>query len=151
MKAVSLSLLTLMLIALVGCGESNPDAPPEIRLGDSICIECGMIVSDERFGTATIVEGYRGSQALIFDDYNCQRNFELKHPDLKIMTRWSRDYETLEWFHTGDGWFVESVQIRSPMASNLAGFAALERAETYSDTVEGRVIRFGAYDTSTEP
>ncbi|MFG0313251.1 MAG: nitrous oxide reductase accessory protein NosL [Phycisphaerales bacterium] len=147
--------LACMLMAapllLSGCGETDPDAPPQIMLGDSICIECGMIVSDERFGTATIVEGDRGSQALIFDDYNCQRNFELKHPELEIMTRWSRDYETLEWFHTGDGWFVESVQIRSPMASNLAGFAALERAETYSDTVEGRVIRFGAYDTSTEP
>ncbi|MFG0300468.1 MAG: nitrous oxide reductase accessory protein NosL [Phycisphaerales bacterium JB047] len=145
MKGVSLSLLTLTLMTLGGCGEADPDAPPEIRLGDSTCIECGMIVSDERFGTATVVEGSRGSEALIFDDYNCQKNFELKHPELSILTRWSRDYETLAWFRTDDGWFVSSKQIRTPMASNIAGFGSIEIAETFSDSVNGEVITYDAY------
>jgi nitrous oxide reductase accessory protein NosL len=151
MNAATRSLLALTLITLGGCGETDPDAPPDIRLGDSTCIECGMIVSDERFGTATIIEGNRGSQALIFDDYNCQKNFELKHPEIKVITRWSRDYETLAWFHTDDGWFARSPQIRSPMASYIAGFASRDRAEAFADSVEGEVITFDEYDTTTDP
>lgn len=151
MNKLTLLLLTTFLTFLCGCGETDPDAPPQILLGDSTCIECGMIVSDERFGTATIVEGERGSQALIFDDFNCQKNFERKHPELQAITRWSRDYSTLAWFHTDTGWFVESDQIRSPMASRVAGFETSDSAEAFSGTVDGQVISFESYDTATEP
>ena len=120
-------------------------------LGDSTCIECGMIVSDERFGTATIVEGDRGSQALIFDDFNCQKNFELKHTELEIITRWSRDYETLEWFHTDEGWFVASIHIRTPMASNIAGFDSIERARAFAEPLGAEVIRYKDYATVAGP
>ncbi len=151
MNKTAASLLITSLATLSGCGEADPDAPPEIRLGDSTCIECGMIVSDERFGTATIVEGDRGSQVLIYDDYNCQKNFELKHPEIKVITRWSRDYETLAWFHTDGGWFAQSPQIRSPMASSIAGFESREHAEAFADSIEGEVITFEEYDTTTKP
>ncbi len=151
MNKLTLSLLTISLAFVYGCGETDPDAPPNILLGDSVCIECGMIVSDERFGTATIVEGDRGSQALIFDDFNCQKIFELKHPELTIITRWSRDYETLSWFHTDEGWFAQSIQIRSPMASKVAGFESLERAEAFASSIEGEVITYEDYETSSEP
>jgi nitrous oxide reductase accessory protein NosL len=132
-------------MTLGGCGKIDPYAPPEIRLGDSTCIECGMIVSDERFGTATVVEGDRGSEALIFDDYNCQKNFELKHPELSILKRWSRDYETLAWFCTDAGWFVSSKQIQTPMASHMAGFGSIETAEAFSDSVNGEIFMYDAY------
>lgn len=151
MNKFSLSLLTASLMMLGGCGEADPDAPPQILLGDSVCAECGMIVSDERFGTATIIDDSRGSQTLIFDDYNCQKNYELDHTDLKILTRWSRDYETLAWFRTGEGWLVRSTHIRTPMASNVAGFRAIERAEDFASTVNGDVIRYNAYDTTADP
>jgi nitrous oxide reductase accessory protein NosL len=151
MRKLTLISLITTLSLLSGCGETDPDAPPEIRLGDSICLECGMIVSDERFGTATVVEGDRGSQAIIFDDYNCQKIFELKHKDLKVVTRWSRDYETLEWFRTDEGWFAQSPQIRTPMASHVAGFASNESALAFASTVDGQVITFASYDTPTEP
>ena len=150
MNKLTLSLITASLAFVYGCGETDPDAPPNILLGDSVCIECGMIVSDERFGTATIVEGDRGSQPLIFDDFNCQKIFEHKHPEVMIITRWSRDYETLSWFHTDEGWFVQSMQIRSPMASKVAGFETLERAEVFADSIEGEVITFDDYDIASE-
>jgi len=151
MNKLTRLLLTISLAFVYGCGETDPDAPPSILLGDSVCIECGMIISDERFGTATIVEGDRGSQALIFDDFNCQKIFELKHPELTIITRWSRDYETLSWFHTDGGWFVRSIQIRSPMASKAAGFESLERAEAFASSIDGEVITYEDYDPSSEP
>jgi nitrous oxide reductase accessory protein NosL len=146
-----LALLTIPIVLVNGCGETDPDALPEIRLGDSVCIECGMIVSDDRFGTATVIEGDRGSEPLIFDDYNCQKIFEFKHPDLNVIRRWSRDYETLAWFRTGEGWLVSSRQIRTPMASDVAGFDSIERAQEFAESVSGEVITYDAYDTSSEP
>ncbi len=145
------ALLTIPIVLMSGCGETDSDAPPEIRLGDSICIECGMIVSDERFGTASVIEGDRGSEPLIFDDYNCQKNFELKHPEIRVIRRWSRDYETLAWFQTGEGWLVSSRQIRTPMASDVAGFDSIDRAQVFAESVSGDVITYDAYDTSNEP
>lgn len=151
MHKLQLCLILPTLSLLTACGETDPNTPPQILLGDSICTECGMIVSDERFGTATIVEGDRGSQALIFDDFNCQNIFEHKHPELKIITRWTRDYDTLEWFHARDGWFVQSSQIRSPMASGLVGFKARERAQTYADSIGAEVIEHASYNAAALP
>ena len=129
---------------LQGCGETDPDAPPKIKLGDSVCIECGMIVSDERYGTATMIEGERGVEPLIFDDFNCQKNFELKHEDLVVVTRWSRDRDSLEWFHTQDGWFVHSPKIQTPMASNMAAFNLRESAEQFAQEQEADLKDFTA-------
>lgn len=123
--------IVVLLVSLGGCGETDPEAPPSIVLGDSVCIECGMIVSDERFGTATIIKGDRGAEPMIFDDFNCQKNFELKHPELVVLTRWSKDYESLEWFDTGAGWFVRSSLIQTPMASSLAGFKEQDSAAAF--------------------
>ncbi len=129
-------------LVLHGCGGIDPSAPPEIRLGDTVCIECGMIVSDDRFGTATVINGERGQEPLVFDDFSCQMNFEAKHHDLGIVTRWSRDYETLEWLHTQDAWFVHSTQLRTPMASNLAAFMNRSDAEKVAQELDGMVINF---------
>lgn len=123
--------IVVLLVSLGGCGETDPDAPPSIVLGVSACIECGMIVSDERFGTATIIEGDRGAEPMIFDDFNCQKSFEMKYQDLVIVIRWSRDYNSLEWFNTNDGWFVRSAQIQTPMASSLAGFKDQDSAAAF--------------------
>lgn len=151
MNRFSLSLLVISVMMLGGCGEADPDAPPQILLGDSVCAECGMIVSDERFGTATIIEDERGSQALIFDDFNCQKLFELKHPQLGVITRWSRDYDTLEWFRTCDGYLAQSHRIHSPMASGVASFATHEDATALAQSLEGVVITYESYDPSGEP
>jgi len=107
-----------------------------------------MIVSDNRFGTATVIEGDRGSDAMIFDDFNCQLAFEAKHPDLQIIARWSRDYETLEWLDTSEAWFVNSSKIFTPMASHLAAFKDRADAEMVADDLDGVVQDFNACGTS---
>ncbi|MCA9276992.1 MAG: nitrous oxide reductase accessory protein NosL [Phycisphaerales bacterium] len=125
-----------------GCGEVDPAAPPVIRLGDTACTECGMIVSDDRFGTATVINGDRGQETLIFDDFSCQMKFEAKHPDLQIVTRWSRDYGTLEWLHTQNAWFVHASELHTPMASNMAAFKARSDAEKAAQELGGTVCDF---------
>lgn len=132
----------MLCILLSGCGKVDPSAPPAVRLGESVCDECGMIVSDERFASATIINADRGPQTLIFDDYNCQMDFEAAHTDLDILTRWARDYTTLEWFHTRDAWFVSSPQLHTPMASNLAAFKQHTDAQRTAEQLGGETQDF---------
>lgn len=130
------------VFALAGCGADDADGPPSVRYGDSICAECGMIISDERFATATIIDGDRGNEPLLFDDFNCQMIFESKHADLTIVDRWSHDHASSTWLHTADAWFVRSDQLRTPMASHIAAFESKEVAHAFAEPLEGETVSF---------
>jgi len=129
-------------MTLPGCGVDSDAGPPNIRYGDSLCIECGMIISDERFATATIIIGDRGNEPMTFDDFNCQMIFESKHTDLTIVDRWSHDHTSSEWISMADAWFVKSDQLRTPMASHIASFTTKPQAETFATPIQGQVLDF---------
>jgi len=133
---------------LGGCGGEGVDGPPSVRLGDSVCTECGMIISDERFATATVIESDRGREALLFDDFSCQKNFESKHSDSSVVDRWSHDHGTSAWFHTSQAWFVRSAELRTPMASQAAAFVSEEDARVFAETINGQILSFEKYWSS---
>ncbi len=141
---------TVFPLIIHGCGGEPDPGPPTILLGDSPCVECGMIISDERFATATMVEGQRGVEPMLFDDFNCQLNFEKKYPDLDVVTRWSHDHATSTWSATREGWFVRSDKIHTPMASSLAFFADRADADQFADLHAGNVVSFEALMVETE-
>ncbi|MBN4082613.1 nitrous oxide reductase accessory protein NosL [Phycisphaeraceae bacterium AH-315-B13] len=135
-KAATLPLLALACIASSGCTDHEAGGPPTILLGESMCIECGMILSDERFATVTIYEGYRGAEPRLFDDFNCQVIYEAEHPDETILTRWSHDYLTVEWIDTEQAFFVKSSTIHAPMGSQIAAFATEAAAAGFDDALQ---------------
>ena len=136
-KSCVLSVLfagVILLVSLLpGCGEESNDGPPKILYGDSICDECGMILSDERYAAATIIDGDRGNEPRVFDDFNCQKIYESKHPDLVIVDRWCHDHDSKAWLRMNDAWFVHSEQIHTPMASNIAAFSSADAAEAFAE------------------
>jgi copper chaperone NosL len=140
--------LLIAPLALASCSRVDPDAPPSIAYGDSLCAECGMIINDDRFGVATIIEGARGPEALLFDDFNCQFNHEREHPELAITRRWARDHATREWLDESDAAFVHGPSIRTPMGSSLAAFEEEATARAFAEAHEGVVLDFsGARET----
>lgn len=130
------------LVAMAGCSGEAPDGPPALRLGDAVCDACNMIVSDERFATATVVEGPRGPEPRLFDDFNCQVGYELDNPELEIVARWSHDHGTLEWLRTESATFLMSPNLRTPMASRAAAFASRGDAERARAELTGDVMDF---------
>ncbi len=132
----------LVVFGLPGCGGGGQGGPPSVRYGDSVCAECGMIISDERFATSTVIAGARGDEPLLFDDFNCQMIFEAKHDELVIVDRWCHDHATREWLAMGDAWFVKSDQLRTPMASHIAAFATQGQAEAFAESVAGDSMDF---------
>lgn len=129
-------------LAFQGCADESASGPPAVHLGDSICAECGMIISDARFATATIVTDDRGAVPLLFDDLNCQANYESNHLDRPIVARWSHDYDSGEWFAMEGGFFLRSPNIESPMASHLAAFRTRDAAEAAKQRFGGDVLGF---------
>jgi len=139
---LSLAALTALLAPLAGCDKQALDGPPTVRLGDSVCEQCNMIISDERWATATIVEGPRGPRALLFDDFNCQVNHEVEHTDLDVLARWSHSHATGEWVRTDAAHFLMSPDLRTPMASGVAAFATREEAEAARAELTGDLMTF---------
>lgn len=141
-----LSILTIVLVSscLGGCGDDKAEGPPRVRLGDSLCVECNMIISDARFATATVVKGARGPEALLFDDFNCQVNHEVANPEAEILARWSHDHGTTGWMRTEEAHFVRSDGLRTPMASKVAAFRDRGDAEAMQRELGGDIAGFEA-------
>ncbi len=128
-------------LGISGCRQADPNAPPTIAYGESVCAECGMIISDDRFGVATIITGGRGDEALLFDDFNCQFDHEREGFDLPVVRRWARDHGTRAWIDAEAARFVFSPSLRTPMGSHLAAFETDEDAQAFARQHDGRVLR----------
>jgi copper chaperone NosL len=141
-RIVSSVSLSIVLASIAGCERSVAEGPPSIRLGDSVCAQCNMIISDERWATATMVEGPRGSEARLFDDFNCQVNFEVENPDATILARWSHSHTTGAWVPTEDAFFLVSQNLRTPMGSSVAAFASVDEVNRAKAEFSGDVTAF---------
>ena len=106
-----------------------------------MCDQCGMIISDARFATATIVEGPRGAEPLLFDDFNCQINHETEN-DLTVVARWSHDYHDSRWLRSRDAHYLLSPELRTPMASHMAAFAAEADVKRMHEEIGGEIVSF---------
>lgn len=134
--------LSTALVSLSGCDHPTADGPPSIRLGDSVCAQCNMIISSESWATATIVEGPRGPEPRLFDDFNCQVNFEVENPDAIILARWSHCYTTSKWIPTESAHFLMSSELRAPMGSQVAAFSSRSHADETQTSLTGNVMTF---------
>lgn len=143
-------LISLPMLLLAAC-EEDSDGPPKADYGNSVCVECSMILSDERFAAATVVEGPRGPAALLFDDYNCQIIHERTNPGLVVLDRWAHDHGTREWVRTDQAYFVHSPRLRTPMASNAAAFAAEPDAVSAAAELGGVVLRYADLHSAMNP
>lgn len=128
--------------ALGGCGGQDSSGPPEIQYGVSVCADCNMIISDERFASAAIVRGERGAEALLFDDIGDQIRYERERPELEIIARWTHDYATRAWIRAEDATFVHSPDLPTPMASGLAAFEERDAANRLLEEVGGETLTF---------
>ena len=141
----------MLMLALAACQHSNTDEPPAVRYDVDECVECGMILSDERYTTAIMTPGPRGPEALLFDDLNCQVNYEFEHPDLVILKRWTHDQGTRAWIDTPTAHFVRAKELYTPMMSHVAAFAQPTDAEALAQELHGELLDFTTLWASLRP
>jgi copper chaperone NosL len=132
--------LAAALLLLQGCGGGATLDPPEISYGQDVCVQCGMIVSDERFAAATVERdaGGRVSKAIL-DDFGCLLARETA--GATMLRRWVRAHAGDAWIDAERATFLHSRAIHSPMAFGLAAFADPAKATEAGRTLGGDVLR----------
>ncbi|MCL4222114.1 MAG: nitrous oxide reductase accessory protein NosL [Phycisphaerales bacterium] len=129
--------------ALWGCARVDPQAPPDVTYGVSVCADCGMIISDERYATALVVEDARGRpEVLLFDDAGDQIIYERENQTGKVLARWVHDQQTREWLRAESAWYMRAKSLPTPMASGIAAFAQKADAERLAGAHNGVVLTF---------
>jgi len=148
MRVSSLSFSTMLACMTVGlgsCGGESAGGPPEVRLGRDECLECGMIISEERSSCGMFIQRNGRRQHVLFDDIGCMLDVEREgRSDLIIVDRFVRDHGTKDWISAEAAKFLmaEPGVLPTPMGSGIAAFAALSDAEATQARVGGRLLDY---------
>ncbi len=149
-RALALLVMAFVLPVLAACGPApDPLAPPEIVYGEDVCDACGMIISEERFAAATIIQGDDGPAPRRFDDIGDMIEHHQRNPDLEILRWYAHDYDSLEWLDATTATYVRSARLSTPMGHGLAAFRDPARAEAFAGEMAGEVLSFDALSGGT--
>jgi len=121
-----------LLTALLAACASRPTAPspPDIRYGDDICDQCGMIISDPAFAAAVQLTSGEHRK---FDDIGDLFAYLVSHPEEEVWAVFVHDYDSLEWIRGEDAYYVRGVDLITPMGTGYAAFASEEGARAFAD------------------
>ncbi len=133
--------MTIVAIASAGCGgaQSGEPQPPEIAFGRDMCEQCGMVISEARFASATVL---KDGTTRKFDDIGDMMMYHMDRPDQQVAAYFVHDYNTEAWIRAEPAFYVHSDGIKSPMGHGLAAFAVKADAEAYATKAGGRVLNF---------
>ena len=131
----NLTLFASIAIAFaVGCQQKTSEiTPPQIQYGQAPCEGCGMIVSDQRFAAAIVLEMPDGERRpAVFDDIGCMLDYEREHHEGKVLARFVKDVTTAQWVPADKASYVRGKSIASPMASGIAATSTAQAAEKFA-------------------
>jgi copper chaperone NosL len=135
-----LLLITLVVLAACNSGPATPE-PAKIRFGETICAECGMIISQPKYASSFAYEESEGRfKSLPFDDIGDMLGHMQAHSDLLPVGVWVHDYDSEEWIEAETAYFVHSSAIKSPMGHGIAAFADKAAAERLATETAGEIL-----------
>lgn len=135
-----LFLIALVILAACGGGPATPE-PAKIRFGETMCTECGMIISQPKYASSFAYAESEGRfKSLAFDDIGDMIGYMHSHSDLIPAGTWVHDYESEEWIAADGAYFVDSDAIKSPMGHGIAAFATEAAANAFAAEVDGAVL-----------
>ena len=142
MKTRKLLTLAALVFVLAACGKGQTEIePPEIRYGETECLECRMIISDPRFAAGyTHAVNENRYESMPFDDIGDMLTYAAKHPVHDITAPWVHDYATEEWIDVQSAYYVFSHDLETPMAQGTAAVDSREKAEQLAAEVRGEVL-----------
>lgn len=133
--------LTLVLLLAACSNKPAEPQPADIRYGETICAECGMIISQPKYASSFAYAESEGRyKSLAFDDIGDMITYMRKHPELIPVGVWVHDYETEEWIEAQSAIYVKSDAIRSPMGFGVVAFADPAAAERFAAEINGVVL-----------
>lgn len=140
------SLAALVLIAIAqGCSRMPLTGPPELRAGRDECVECGMLVAEDRFSSSSLIEREGERLYVFFDDIGCMLDYEYNQGErVRVLERYVHDHGSRAWVPGLEAAYVfaDRDSLRTPMGSGIAAFARREPALALAGEHAGAVHDF---------
>ncbi len=134
---------TTLAGGFAGCDRAELTGPPTLRVGRDECVECGMMINEERCSSALLVEDRGIREFLFFDDIGCMLDYEQQpHAEQRAIERFVHDFATQQWLNARAAVFVaaDRQKLTTPMASGLVAFATVEQAQEAINTYGGQTM-----------
>ena len=130
---------------LPSCAEQREPQPPEIYFGQHECDVCRMIISEDRYAAAIVIQiGPGRYEHRRFDDIGCLFQFESDEPDHAIAARYVSNARSGQWLDAERAVYLHSMTLKTPMAFHLAAFSTREDAAAMQSEHAGVLIDFNA-------
>lgn len=134
-----------LLITLLGACQNEPlSGPPELRLGRHECAVCGMLVSEDRFSTAHLVDDRGRRDYLFYDDIGCMLDAEHEGRTPPVLERYVHDYATRAWLRAEDAVYVfaNPKSLPTPMGSGMVAFTSRTDADRTAEPLNAKVLSY---------
>lgn len=144
-RTIIIAALGIPMVLLSGCRRDELTGPPELRLGRDECAECGMLVNEDRFSSAMLIERDGVREHLMFDDAGCMIDYEAQHPgEFTVIERFVHDHPTREWVSASKATFIfaEREKLRTPMGSGIGAFASEDAAREAHAQFGGEILSY---------
>ena len=147
MSAFAICRTAVLIVCMAGgCSRDGSAGPPDIVLGRDVCGECGMVIGEDRFSAAMLVERGGHRESVLFDDIGCLLDYrnESEHADaIREVRSFVRDYARGRWIAGGEAWylFADRGKLATPMGTGMAAFATEEGARRAQREYGGRIMR----------
>ena len=113
-----------------GCASrSEEPQPPEIVYGQDLCSQCGMVIGEARFASATLLTN---GEYLKFDDVGEMLAYHKKHPEAQVKAWFVHDYLSEDWARGEAAFFVKSASLQTPMGTGIVAFKNRPDAEKFA-------------------
>lgn len=143
--------LPALALLAVACSSPQTIDPPTIHYGQDLCAHCNMIISEERFASAAIVQTPDGRyRPMVYDDIGCMVAAG-KPAEGVVVARYVHDHDALGWVAADRASYVKAEQLRSPMLSGLAAWSEREGAENGARRFSGVVLEWAELPTLSGP
>jgi len=137
---ITIYYLLILLLVAACVPKSNEPQPPEIIIGQTLCDECGMIISEAKFAAATIM---LNGETRKFDDIAEMIKYHMMdHPEAQVKVWFVHDYYSKEWIRGEQAFFVLSPKLKTPMGGGAAAFRDQTAARKFVSELEGKVYNF---------
>ncbi len=121
-----MSLTAVFFLTACG-GGTNLEEPPEIRYGEDICQQCGMIINEARYAASYVTTN---GVVRLFDDVGGMLIHDVKNQE-DVHIYWAHDFSTEEWIRADEAAYVLNDDLATPMGWGLAAFANSADAEQF--------------------
>lgn len=137
--------LTLAAGWLVSCGGDELSGPPDLRLGRDECVECGMLINENRCSSAFLIERDGRREHVMFDDIGCMLDYQhAERTGVVVLAGFVHDHNTRAWVeHATAAYLVtDPDRLPTPMGSGMVAFADQHSAEKARAEYSGSITDY---------